>query len=73
VENVTVVVRLAERAKSWHQRSVDPARGQWKDGYITILGAWCAPLDGEVVKRMNHRLAEVKRENRMKREGNVTT
>jgi hypothetical protein len=72
VDDITVVVRLAERATSWHHRPADSARGQWKDGYITILGAWCEPLDGEVVKRMNHRLAEVKRPRRVTREGHAT-
>ena len=33
--------------------------GKWCDGYITIFGVWCEPLDGDFVNRMNHRLAEV--------------
>jgi hypothetical protein len=64
VETVTVVVRLAEKARQWHQRPIDPKQGSWKDGYITILGTWCEPLDGDVVNRMNHRLAEIKRARR---------
>ena len=60
-EAVNVVVRLAERASRWKQRDVHPLFGRWCDGYITIRGAWCEPLNQEVVERLNHRLADAKR------------
>ncbi len=60
-KTATVVVRLAERAESWRERDVKPALGSWRDGYITILGTWCEPLDRDLVNRLNQRLAEVRR------------
>jgi len=64
VQNVTVVVRLSERATDWHRKPVNPALARWCDGYITLLGDWCEPLNGDVVNRLNHRLAEIKRQSR---------
>jgi hypothetical protein len=55
-----VVIRVAEKAVEYHQREVKPALGRWEEGYITIYGAWCEPLDVELAKRLNARLAEVK-------------
>jgi hypothetical protein len=69
VENVTVVVRLAERAAAWRQRDANPALGTWRDGYITLFGLWCEPLNGELVNRLNRHLAEAKRASRRDREG----
>ena len=57
-----VVVRLAERATDWQHRDVHPRFGHWCDGYITIRGAWCEPIDVRVVERLNARLAAAKRE-----------
>ena len=57
----TVVVRLAENAKQWAQRDVLSLIGRWCDGYITLRGTWTEPLSIEVVNRMNHQLAEIKR------------
>jgi len=59
-----VVVRLAERATEWHKRDVNRKLGQWCDGYITIRGAWCEPIDGDLVEQMNARLAAIKRQRR---------
>jgi hypothetical protein len=56
-----LVVRLAEKAVEYHRRDVKPALGRWEDGYITIYGAWCEPLDVALVNGLNARLAEVKR------------
>jgi hypothetical protein len=64
-----LVVRLAERARDWHSRDVKPALGQWIDGYITIRGTWCEPLDGAVVGQLNQRLAQIHRERRAQAEG----
>lgn len=63
----TIVIRLAEKAVDYHQRQVKPALGKWDDGYITIYGAWCEPLDIELAKQLNARLAEVKSSNSLAR------
>ena len=60
-EAVTVVVRLADAAKDWHRRDVNPKFGQWCDGYITIRGTWSEPLDGDKLKEMNALLLEAKK------------
>lgn len=57
-----IVVRLAEAAKTWHERDVPPALGRWGDGYITVLGTWCEPIRGDVVQSLNHRLVAKHRE-----------
>lgn len=59
-----VVVRLSEAATEWHRRDVNVALGVWQDGYITVRGLWCEPLNGEVLRRMNRRLVEIKRNRR---------
>jgi hypothetical protein len=61
-ETQNVVVRLAESAVEWKHRDVRPAFGQWCEGYITIRGSWCEPITPGVMRRLNGRLAEVKRE-----------
>jgi len=61
-ETTTVVIRLAESAEEWSHMDVRPALGKWCDGYITIRGTWCEPLNVEVVNRLNRRLAEVQAE-----------
>jgi len=68
VQAASVVVRLAETAKQWHDQQVKPAMGQWNDGYITIRGTWCEPLDATVIRRLNHHLAEVHRSRRQGKE-----
>ncbi len=60
-EAANVVVRLAERAKSWRERDVWPMLGSWCDGYITIHGAWCEPIHAELIERLNRQLVEAKR------------
>jgi hypothetical protein len=57
----TVVVRLAERAPEWSHVEVKPSLASWCDGYITIRGTWCEPLDVDVVKRLNRVLSETRR------------
>lgn len=68
----TVVVRLAESADSWRQVDVKRALGQWCDGYITIRGTWCEPLNGEVMKRLNDNLIQAHREQRSGREASTS-
>jgi len=55
---VNLVARLAQRETEWAQREVKPALGSWCDGYITLRGTWCEPLDNELVRRLNRRLKE---------------
>ena len=55
-----IVVRLAERAKDWHARDIKPALGAWREGYITIRGTWCEPINPEVIHRLNRKLREAK-------------
>jgi hypothetical protein len=58
-ETQTIVIRIADKAVEWRQQEVKPQLGAWCDGYITIRGTWCEPLNLEVVNRLNQRLAEV--------------
>jgi hypothetical protein len=57
-----VVIRLAESAVDWKRRDVRPAIAHWCEGYITIRGAWCEPITPDLMRRLNARLAEIKRE-----------
>jgi hypothetical protein len=59
-----VVVRLAEAARDYQFRSVRPSLGQWCDGYITIRGTWCEPIDSHLMRRLNERLLEIQRARR---------
>lgn len=63
-ETATIVVRLAEAAKEWHNRDVKATFGQWCDGYIVIRGTWCEPINAELLTRLNHKLVEVHRQQR---------
>jgi hypothetical protein len=58
-QTVNLVARLAQRRSDWAARDVKPALGDWADGYVTIRGTWCEPLDAELVRRLNRRLHEV--------------
>ena len=59
-QSANLVARLSQRHTEWAQRPVNRALGNWCDGYVTIRGTWCEPLDSEVVRRLNRRLKEVK-------------
>ena len=59
-EAVNLVARLSQRHLEWARHEVKPALGAWCDGYVTIRGTWCEPLDGELIRRLNRRLKEVK-------------
>ena len=59
-ETVNLVARLSQRETDWAHREVKPALGNWCDGYITIRGTWCEPLNSELIRRLNRRLKEVK-------------
>jgi hypothetical protein len=54
----TVVVRLRERAEAWASGEFHPLLAAWCDGYITLRGTWCEPLNVDVVNRMNRLLHE---------------
>jgi hypothetical protein len=59
-ETVNLVARLSPREVEWARRDVKPALGNWCDGYVTVRGTWCEPLDSNVIQRLNLRLKEVK-------------
>jgi hypothetical protein len=59
-ETVNLVARLSQRHTQWARQEVKPALGNWCEGYVTIRGTWCEPLNGELVRRLNRRLNEVK-------------
>ena len=63
-EASNIVVRLAESAEPWKHQDVKPQMGHWCDGYITIHGAWCEPISGELVTRMNSLLLNAHRQRR---------
>lgn len=57
----TLVIRLAERATDWRQRSTFAPWGTWQDGHIVCDGRWCEPLTVEVARGVGSRLLEAKR------------
>jgi len=57
-----LVARLSQREPQWAQVEVKEALGKWCEGYVTMRGTWCEPLNGEVIRRLNRRLGEVTRE-----------
>ena len=61
-ETSNIVIRLAEKAEEWHKVSVKPALGHWCEGYITLHGAWCEPIDREALEHLNSRLVLTKRQ-----------
>lgn len=63
-KSVNLVARLSQREAEWHERPVKPALGSWKEGYVTIRGTWCEPLNVDTVRRINHRLHEVSKVSR---------
>jgi hypothetical protein len=67
-EGVTVnlVARISQRAPEWSEQEVKPAFGRWSEGYVTIRGTWCEPLNGELIRRLNRRLREVTEETAVK-------
>lgn len=60
----TIVVRLAEAAVDWQQRTVNPRLGKWEGGYIILYGTWCEPITGELLKSLNSRLVAAHRQRR---------
>jgi len=67
-ETQNIIVRLAESAGDWKHRDVRPAIGHWCEGYSTLRGSWCEPITPALMKRLNHRLAEIHRERKAARQ-----
>jgi hypothetical protein len=63
-----IVVRLAESAAEWKEVEVQRILGQWRDGYITIRGTWCEPINGDLVRELNHKLVAAHRRRRAAQE-----
>src|SRR5262245_28155948 len=61
-QTVNLIARLSQRHSEWAQQEVKPALGNWSDGYVTVRGTWCEPLNSELIRKLNRRLKEVKDE-----------
>ncbi len=61
-ETSNIIVRLAESAEEWKHHDVKPTLGLWCDGYITIRGTWCEPINADLMKRLNEQLIAAHRE-----------
>jgi hypothetical protein len=59
---VNLIARLSQRHSEWSSQNVWASLGTWSDGYVTIRGTWCEPLNSELIRRINRRLKEVKNE-----------
>jgi hypothetical protein len=59
-QTVNLIARLSQRHTEWASQKVRPSLGSWCDGYVTIRGTWCEPLNSELIRRINRRLKEVK-------------
>lgn len=57
---VNLIARLSQRHTEWASQKVQPSLGKWDEGYVTIRGTWCEPLNGDLIRRLNRRLKEVK-------------
>ena len=57
-----IVVRIAERNGELRARTVQTRFGGYRDGYLIVDGAWCEPITPELMKRINARLGEARRE-----------
>ena len=56
---MNLVARLSRRRPEWDEAPVKDTLACWSDGYVTLRGAWCEPLTGELVRRLNRRLREL--------------
>ena len=63
-ETLTVVARLSTRDEEWDRVCVKSALASWSNHLVTIRGAWCQPLDVDVVKRLNRLHGAAKRKAR---------
>lgn len=60
-KSVNLIARLSQRETDWHRRDVKAALGRWEEGYVTVRGTWCEPINGDVIRRLNRRLSEIMR------------
>ncbi len=67
LQAANLVVRLAERAQVWHARDMRSTFGTWKDGYISLSGVWCEPIDAPLLHALNRRLVEKKKDIQLQR------
>jgi len=58
----TLVMRVAERARSWQTRPTLAAWGAWEDGAVVFDGRWCEPLSADLARRLSGWLVEAKRQ-----------
>ena len=58
----TLVMRIAERARSWQTRPTLAAWGAWEDGAVVFDGRWCEPLSVDLARRLSGWLVEAKRQ-----------
>lgn len=72
-ETANVIVRLSESASEWKHLEVNPRFAHWCEGYITLRGAWCEPIQPEGLRKLNARLAEIHRERKATAEGVLPT
>lgn len=63
---VNLVARISQRQTDWARHDVKSPIANWEDGYITFRGAWCEPLNHELIRRLNRRLKEVQTSSREK-------
>jgi hypothetical protein len=61
-ETVNLVARMSQKEEQWQRLEVKQALGKWCEGYVSIRGTWCEPLNNEVIRRLNRRLSEVSRQ-----------
>lgn len=53
----TLVVHLAERASEWEHVETDARLAAWCGHFVTLRGTWTEPLNVDLVRRLNARLA----------------
>ncbi|MCA9188099.1 MAG: hypothetical protein R3E01_05275 [Pirellulaceae bacterium] len=61
VQTANIIVRIAERASDWQQRSTWHPYAHWCEGYVTIHGTWCEPVTAQLLTELNQRLVQAKR------------
>lgn len=61
LEASAIILRLAEAATEWKHRDVESRFAHWCEGYITLRGAWCEPINTELLRSLNQRLVAAQR------------
>jgi hypothetical protein len=52
----TIIIRIADRARQWHQRPVLRWLGSWSGGYVSLSGLWSEPITPQLLADLNRRL-----------------